>query len=703
LNELGCNEPNALERNRLHAHSLEAIRLDNEFYHLHGFGRGENGFEHIGVYDGTDNEFYHLHDNGRDAIMDLPHQLPDISEFLMMLRENYDSSKDELSPFSPRDRDIPTESPLEGGSVLNLAGQASTEGLEKNPVITAVPKQELLDSTLTSHCERITTTVARNKLELNDILPLDINWLHASYYIYPLPPGNGILQSDDLTLMTDDLGDTRNPATLRQHDQESEDDWIADHEMAQLNDDVLREQNRSTEQIIASFESLCNSSDDEITDFFRIPPDSSDDDINENTDTEDGTEELIELIGANTDLMAFLAKQRATIARLRARIVRLNDLLARYESQNGQVTEDITTVLIDTVTDTSFLLKPNCDSNINLDFLDNPKVNKELQDKLAQLQNHKVSDGELWMYFGASRSVISTVSPIRKHLKGLMPAYVSCSIGNGTPLQYIEKGQVKENLDITVVEDLKYDLFSSVSAAKQGLTSIIDFDLKTGKNNSYTIDKTNGCITPLIERGRGILELPLHLMLQAGTCLASTHTAPQMQADISPNVISMFWHGYEDQSFDPTTRENNKTEYALFTFDIIKSLNERERDFSIHARLGHLPRKRILQMIKNGTTGIGNYSGKFQELCKPCMQAKQRAENHGHEHIRHPNGRPGEHLHSDLAVLSTLDINGNKYVLTVVDEVSHEIVIALLKRKTAEDVCRVSKKNPKHDPGTHGP
>ena len=126
--------------------------------------------------------------------------------------------------------------------------------------------------------------------------------------------------------------------------------------------------------------------------------------------------------------MAFLAKQRPTIARLRARIVRLNDLLARYESQNGQVTEDITTVLIDTVTDTSFLLKPNRDSNINLDFLDNPKVHKELQDKLAQLQNHKVSDAKLWMYFdsGASRSVISTVSPIRKHLKELMPAYGSC-------------------------------------------------------------------------------------------------------------------------------------------------------------------------------------------------------------------------------------------------------------------------------------
>jgi hypothetical protein len=72
-------------------------------------------------------------------------------------------------------------------------------------------------------------------------------------------------------------------------------------------------------------------------------------------------------------------------------------------------------------------------------------------------------------------------------------------------------------------------------------------------------------------------------------------------------------------------------------------------------------------MTKNGTTGIDSYSGKFKELCKPCMQAKHRAENHGHEHTRHPEGKPGEHLHSDLAEVSTPDINGNKYVLMVIE------------------------------------
>jgi transposase InsO family protein len=187
-------------------------------------------------------------------------------------------------------------------------------------------------------------------------------------------------------------------------------------------------------------------------------------------------------------------------------------------------------------------------------------------------------------------------------------------------------------------------------------------------------------------------------MISTGTSFITAQDTSQpkdeltLKDEFTPNIISMFWHHDDDKTFDLTNRENNNTEYALFTFDIIKSLNERERDFLIHARLGHLPRKTILQMIKNGTTGIQQYSGKFRELCKPCMQAKQRAENHGHEHERHPNGQPGEHLHSDLAVLSSLDLNGNKYVLTVMDEISNEIVVALLKNKTAENVCRVSKR-----------
>ena len=297
------------------------------------------------------------------------------------------------------------------------------------------------------------------------------------------------------------------------------------------------------------------------------------------------------------------------------------------------------------------------------------------------------------MYFdsGASRSVISTISPLRQHLQAIGPAYGSCSIGDGSPLHYLEKGHVKDNLEFTVVDGLKFDLFSSVHAAKQGLTSIIDFDIETGENNSFTIDKTTGTVTPLVERGKGILEIPIHMMLPAKACLSVAPNTTTQDA-LPPHVVSTFWHCFDDNSFDFSTRDNNKTDYALFAFDIIKSLNPRERDFLIHARLGHLPRNKILQMIKNKTTGISDYSGKFKELCKPCFQAKQRAENHGNEHKRHPKGRPGEHLHSDLAVLSTLDLNGNKYVLTVIDEITHEIVVALLKNKTAETVQRICQK-----------
>jgi uncharacterized coiled-coil protein SlyX len=51
---------------------------------------------------------------------------------------------------------------------------------------------------------------------------------------------------------------------------------------------------------------------------------SSDDDIDENTDTDDGANEKVDLTDVN-QVIALLVKQRKTIARLRARIDRLND------------------------------------------------------------------------------------------------------------------------------------------------------------------------------------------------------------------------------------------------------------------------------------------------------------------------------------------------------------------------------------------
>jgi transposase InsO family protein len=142
--------------------------------------------------------------------------------------------------------------------------------------------------------------------------------------------------------------------------------------------------------------------------------------------------------------------------------------------------------------------------------------------------------------------------------------------------------------------------------------------------------------------------------------------------------------------FDPYTRDNNKDEISLFTFDIINSLGQRQKDFLIHARLAHLPRKAILQLIKNGATGLP-YKGKFRELCRPCLESRQRAENHGKQLIRHPNGKFGEHLHSDLAIVNIADFKGFKYVLTVVDEISDEVIITLLKSKSAEVVLAACK------------
>ncbi len=90
-------------------------------------------------------------------------------------------------------------------------------------------------------------------------------------------------------------------------------------------------------------------------------------------------------------------------------------------------------------------------------------------------------------------------------------------------------------------------------------------------------------------------------------------------------------------------------------------------------------------LIKNGAIGLP-HSGQFKKLCRPCLETRQRAENHGKEHVRHPDGKIGEHLHSDLAVVNLPDFSGFKYVLTVVDEISDEVVVTLLKTKDSKTV-----------------
>jgi hypothetical protein len=147
----------------------------------------------------------------------------------------------------------------------------------------------------------------------------------------------------------------------------------------------------------------------------------------------------------------------------------------------------------------------------HLEFLVNKRILGKINGKQASLHETLNSSApQLWMYFdsGASRSVIAPTSPIWEHLTQSRPVQGSCSVGDGTPLSYIEKGMYNNTIDTTVVKNLRYDLFSSVSAAKQGITSIIDYNMETGENNSYMVDKLTGNIIPLIERGQGILEVP---------------------------------------------------------------------------------------------------------------------------------------------------------------------------------------------------
>jgi hypothetical protein len=128
-----------------------------------------------------------------------------------------------------------------------------------------------------------------------------------------------------------------------------------DLEMIQQRDDILYHLNDETERIIEAFESLLvNHSDsdelnydyqeDDTSDvFYHFPPLPPGSDIDENnTDTEDGGEELIDLMKANMKLLAFLSRQQTTIARLRARIIRLSAHIRNRIIQPGVTIEEET-------------------------------------------------------------------------------------------------------------------------------------------------------------------------------------------------------------------------------------------------------------------------------------------------------------------------------------------------------------------------
>ena len=188
------------------------------------------------------------------------------------------------------------------------------------------------------------------------------------------------------------------------------------------------------------------------------------------------------------------------------------------------------------------------------------------------------------------------------------------AIGNEASLKYLEKGTLTKNNEVTVVQELKYDLYAAVAAAKRGISCVLDFDIN-GTNKSFLIDIKSGIATPLIERKKGILEVPVHLFTNnsdKGLMAKEVSNAPKL----SKACIAKFWFGMDQCKFDPTIRNNNSDDISLFMYDIINSLGQKQKDFLIHARLAHLPRKAILQLLKNGAKGLP-YEGKFKELCRP--------------------------------------------------------------------------------------
>ena len=172
-----------------------------------------------------------------------------------------------------------------------------------------------------------------------------------------------------------------------------------------------------------------------------------------------------------------------------------------------------------------------------------------MNSKTAEIKDRQAKGEEgLWIYLdsGASRSVISENSPLKSHLYNIQETDGSCSVGNGATLKYLQKGTITNGNELTVVKDLQYDLYSAASAAKRGISCILDYNSK-GENKSYLLCKQTGTVTPLIERKKGILEIPLHLYI-------GTNDKGLMATE--PNAISMatiskFWYGLDRYQFDP--------------------------------------------------------------------------------------------------------------------------------------------------------
>ena len=106
-------------------------------------------------------------------------------------------------------------------------------------------------------------------------------------------------------------------------------------------------------------------------------------------------------------------------------------------------------------------------------------INAKLHDRLR-----RVSSGGCGLYLvhdsGATRKLLcATTSPLLSFLCNRRPAPDGVvTVGGGRQLRYVEEGEM--------VDDLRYDLYSALAAAKRGVKTVIDFD-ESGINRSYLL------------------------------------------------------------------------------------------------------------------------------------------------------------------------------------------------------------------------
>jgi hypothetical protein len=135
--------------------------------------------------------------------------------------------------------------------------------------------------------------------------------------------------------------------------------------------------------------------------------------------------------------------------------------------------------------------------------------------------------------------------------------------------------------------------------------------------------------------------------------------------------------------------------------DVLPSLNSHDADFLLHRRLGHLSVHSLRLLRKMDTLGVP-ITGPLRTWCHSCHTANHKREPKNNVTSRRPHSLPGQHLHSDLAVVNIPAIGNFKYVLTVVDEGADKYYVKLLKsktdtltamRKVAQEIKPITKNN----------